>query len=137
MHSHLYYLELVGPLWHLKEESQEYLRTRKSTSDITRLKAEFYVNPSKENEAKLRQLGEDHELSYARLSMIATIGRVRLLQADDAPPNSREQAVAREQAMKILNELVESGRFSHPDYFWAESIKQVWEEEWGLASPSE
>jgi hypothetical protein len=84
-------VEKAGPLERLQEESQEYLDAGKFPSDITESKAKCCVNPTEENEGRLRQLGEAHLIASTRFSILGTIGRVRLLQADEAPPNSDKQ----------------------------------------------
>ncbi|MFK8114381.1 MAG: protein kinase [Rubripirellula sp.] len=138
VHSQLYYLELVGPLQRLQEESQAYLDRgvfpTDSDSDIAKMKAEFCVKPSELNEQRLRQLGKNSEISIARGNTIGTIGRVRLLQANEAPQGSPEQVIAREKTLEVLTELAGSRAINTGDYYWAESIKQILEEEWGEVS---
>jgi hypothetical protein len=80
------------------------------------------------NEQRLRQLGREGGLLLA--SALGSIARVRMLQANEATPNSNEQVVARKRAKEALNEILRTRRFVGGGYYWAESMIEILRERW-------
>ncbi|MFN3189406.1 MAG: protein kinase domain-containing protein [Aureliella sp.] len=124
IHSHLYYLSLVGSLERLAEESRQFLEDKENhtRTKLVRLQAQYYAEQDLDNEQTLRNAAGYGTSKW--VTAVGTIARVHVLQHQAKP--SRE---SRTRALKTIQEILDSHLYNYGDYHWAKSMKTIFKGE--------